>query len=81
MLAIHQVTGTHCNGEQKVLLIDWSLRTIVCGRPESMGLSTIYSAKERAALPKDILAVIPRPHLHLDFPGKFTNGQDGALSF
>ena len=36
---------------------------------------------QKAMLPKDILAVIPRPHLPLDFPGKFTNGQDGALEF
>jgi hypothetical protein len=33
MLAIHQVTGTHCNGEDKSLfdrlVADWSLGTIV----------------------------------------------------
>src|SRR6516225_8227377 len=31
---IHQVSGTHYNGEHKTLLIDWSLGTFVCDRPE-----------------------------------------------
>ena len=49
--------------------------------PKAWGFLRSIPQPERAALPKDVLAVIPRPHLHLDFPGKFTNGQDGALSF
>src|SRR5215469_1696406 len=42
MLVIHQVSGTHYNGEHKSPLIDWSLGTIVC-YPEGMGFSMIYS--------------------------------------
>ena len=49
--------------------------------PKAWGFYDLFRDQKEPRLPKDVLDVIPRPHLHLDFPGKFTNGQDGASSF